>query len=160
MPVVPTNTTEALDALEQEYEKTLNAAASIDSAAMIADTVEGGMSPKDVLAHLAWWNWEAPTAVQRIRSDEVPWWIHVDLDQVNAGTLAERKDWSIENVMDDLRRSHLALSSALESVSPGEFYQPTTHLYQTGPPVGMQWLFYIYIEHYEQHRRQLEPEVA
>ena len=85
----------------------------------------------------------------------MPFWVHMDLDELNAGTSEERRDWPLHKVMDDLRRSHAVLVSALEQLTDQEFSRSTTHKYREGTLDGIVWFAFIYIEHYEEHRTQL-----
>jgi hypothetical protein len=155
MPEVSWTKAGALAALEEEYRKTLIAVQDYADEDYGVPRGESVMSPKDTFAHLAWWNWEAPSGLQRIKRDEMPFWVHMDLDELNAGTLAERKDWPLQRVMDDVRRSHTALVAALEQVTDEEFNHVTTHKYRDGTLDGMVWFAFIYIEHYEEHRAHL-----
>ena len=155
MPEVSWTKVGALAALEDEYRKTLLAVQDYANEDFGVPRGEGVMSPKDTFAHLAWWNWEAPSGLQRIKRDEMPFWVHMDLDELNAGTLAERKDWPLQRVMEDFRRSHTALVAALEQVTDEDFSNVTTHKYRDGTLDGMVWLAFIYIEHYEEHRAHL-----
>ena len=155
MPEVSWTKAGALADLEKEYRKTLLAVHNYADQDFGVPRGEGVMSPKDTFAHLAWWNWEAPSGVQRIKRDEMPFWVHMDLDELNAGTLAERKDWPLQRVMEDFRRSHIALVAALEQVTDEEFSNVTTHKYRDGTLDGMVWFAFIYIEHYEEHGAHL-----
>ena len=155
MPEVSWTKSEALAALENEYRKTLDAVQDFAVEDFDVPPREGVMSPKDTFAHLAWWNWEAASGLERIKRDEMPFWVHMELDELNAGTLAERKDWPLQRVMEDVRRSHEALVAVLEEVSDEEFSRATTHKYRDGTLDGVVWLAFIYIEHYEEHREQL-----
>lgn len=58
--------------------------------------------------------------------------------------------------MEDLRRSHEVLVSALESVTDQEFGRPTTHRYSDGTLDGGVWIYFVFIEHYDEHRLRLE----
>jgi len=155
MPEVSRTRAEALAALEDEYRKTLLAVRDFADDDFEVPRSEGVMSPKDTFAHMAWWNWEAPTGLDRIKRDEMPFWVHMDLDELNAGTLAERKDWPLQRVMEDFRRSHTALVAARDQGTDEEFSRVTTHKYSDGTLDGMVWFAFIYIEHYEEHRAQL-----
>lgn len=147
---------EALAALEDAYRTTLLAVQAYSDEEFEATRTEGGMSPKDILAHLTWWNWEAPSGLERIKKDEMPFWSHIDLDELNAGAFEERRARPLDRVMDDLRRSHEALVSALESVTDQEFGRPTTHRYSDGTLHGGVWFFFVFTEHYDEHRLELE----
>ena len=57
--------------------------------------------------------------------------------------------------MDDFRRSHEVLASALDQVTEEEFGRSSTHKYRDGTLDGMVWFAFIYIEHYEEHRAEL-----
>jgi hypothetical protein len=155
MPEVSRTKAEALAALEDEYRKTLLAVQDFSDEAFEVPRSEGLMSPKDTFAHLAWWNWEAPGGLERIKRDEMPYWAHMELEELNAGTLAERMDWPLQRVMGDFRQSHTALVALLEQVTDEEFVRETTHKYSDGTLDGMVWFAFIYIEHYEEHRAQL-----
>jgi len=155
MPEVSRTKAGALAALEEEYRKTLLTVQDYADEEFEVPRSEGVMSPKDTFAHLAWWNWEAPSGLERIKRDEMPFWVHMDLDELNAGTLAERKDWPLQRVMEDFRQSHTALVAALHQVTDEEFSRVTTHKYRDGTLDGMVWFAFIYIEHYEEHRAHL-----
>jgi hypothetical protein len=156
MPQVKRNKTEALATLEDEYQKILLAVQDYSKEDFEARRIEGDRSPKDILAHLAFWNWEAQSGLERILRDEIPFWVHIDLDELNAGTFSERQNWLLQRVMDNFRHSHAALISALEQVTVEQFGRSTTHKYRDGTLDGLVWLAFIYIEHYEEHGAQLE----
>jgi hypothetical protein len=158
MPEVSRTKAEALSALEDEYRKTLRAVQDFTDEDFGVPRSEGLMNPKDTFAHLAWWNWEAPAGLERIKRDEMPYWVHMELEELNAGTLAERGDWPLQRVMEDFRRSHAALVALLEQVTDEEFTRETTHQYRDGTLDGMIWFAFIYIEHYEEHRAQLSDD--
>jgi hypothetical protein len=147
---------EALAAVEDEYRKILQTVQDYTKEDFEAPFIQGGRSPKDIFAHLAFWNWEAPSGLERALRDEMPYWAHIDLDELNAGVNAERQTWSLDQVMDDFRRSHAALLAALAQVNDEQYHRPTTHKYHDGTLDGVVWLFFIYYEHYEEHRTQLE----
>ena len=147
---------EALAAVEEEYHKILGAVQDYTNEAFDASHIEGGMSQKDIFAHLAFWNWEAPSGLQRVLRDEMPYWAHIDLDELNAGVYSERQPWTLDKVMDDFRRSHTALISALKQVTDEQYSRQTIHKYRNGTLDGVVWFFFIYYEHYEEHRAQLE----
>ena len=147
---------EALAAVEDEYRKILRAVQDYTKEDFEVPRIEGGMSPKDIFAHLAFWNWEAPSGLQRVLRDEMPYWAHIDLNELNAGVYSERQPWSLDKVMDDFRRSHTALILALTQVTDEQYSLPTTHKYSNGTLDGVVWLYFIYYEHYVEHRAQLE----
>jgi hypothetical protein len=147
---------EALAAVEDEYRKILQAVQDYTKEDFEAPFIEGGRSPKDIFAHLAFWNWEAPSGLQRVLRDEMPYWAHIDLDELNAGVYSERQAWSLDQVMDDFQRSHTALLAALAQVTDEQYHRPTTHKYRNGTLDGVVWFFFIYYEHYDEHRTQLE----
>jgi len=156
MPEVSRTKAEALAALEDEYRKTLLAVQNYTDEDFEAARVAGGMSAKDIFAHMAWWNWEAPSGLERIRRDEIPFWVHLEeMDELNAGTFAEHKDWPLRKVMDDFRRSHEVLAAALDQLTEEDFGRSSTRKYRDGTLDGMVWFAFIYIEHYEEHRAEL-----
>ena len=147
---------DALAAVEDEYRKVLQAVQEYTKEDFDAPHIEGSRSPKDIIAHLSFWNWEAPSGLQRVLRDEMPYWAHIDLDELNAGVYSERQPWLLDRVMDDFHRSHKALIAALAQVTDEEYSHPTTHKYRNGTLDGVVWFFFIYYEHYEEHRAQLE----
>jgi hypothetical protein len=147
---------EALAAVEDEYRKLLQAVQEYTKEDFEAPRIEGSRSPKDIIAHVAFWNWEAPSGLQRVLRDEMPYWAHIDLDELNAGVYSERQNWPLDQVMDDFRRSQKALISALVQVTDEQYSRLTTHKYRNGTLDGVVWFFFIYYEHYEEHREQLE----
>jgi hypothetical protein len=147
---------EALAAVEDEYRKLLQAVQEYTKEDFEAPRIGGSRSPKDIIAHVAFWNWEAPSGLQRVLRDEMPYWAHIDLDELNAGVYSERQNWPLDQVMDDFRRSQKALISALAQVTDEQYSRLTTHKYRNGTLDGVVWFFFIYYEHYEEHRAQLE----
>ena len=147
---------EALAAVEDEYRKILRVVQEYTKEDFERSLIEGDRSPKDIIAHLAFWNWEAPSGLQRVLRDEMPYWAHIDLDELNAGVYSERQNWPLDQVMDDFRRSQKALISALTQITDEQYSRLTTHKYRNGTLDGVVWFFFIYYEHYEEHRAQLE----
>ena len=147
---------EALAAVEDEYRKILQALQDYTKEDFEVPRIEGSRSPKDIIAHLAFWNWEAPSGLQRILRDEMPYWSHIDLDELNEGVYSERQPWPLDKVMDDFHGSHAALISSLTQVTDEQYSLPTTHKYRNGTLNGVVWLFFVFYEHYVEHRAQLE----
>jgi hypothetical protein len=152
---------EALAALESAYQDVLLAVAGYLHEDFEARRIDGDRSPKDVLAHIALWNWQVPPAVKRILADEVPFWVPIDLDDLNEAAFLERRDWPQARVMDNLASSHLVLMSALGRATDEEFSRPMTHQPEEDILGGLMWLASGYVDHYKEHQAQLpEPNKA
>lgn len=149
---VPTSKATAIAALDREFEETMQVARDLVEGD-VAERPEGEMSPHDALGHLAWWNWEVPGAIERVRRNEVPFWTHINLDELNAGISTERQDWPLSRLLEDLERSHQTMMAAFAHLSDEDFMRPAA--YREGELSGMILLAFGYCEHYEEHRRQL-----
>jgi hypothetical protein len=138
VPEVSRTKSEALAALEDEYRKTLHAVQ--DFADEDFDVPRRKRHPRA----------SSGSGVTRCRSRPIWTWTSSTPEPS-----LERKDWPLQRVMKDVRRSHEALVTVLERVSDEEFSRATTHKYRDGTLDGVVWFAFIYIEHYEEHRAQL-----
>jgi hypothetical protein len=116
-----------------------------------SSTVAGpgtSMTRKEVLSHLAWWNWEVPPAIERIKRGETPFWVNVDMDRLNEAISQEHRDWTLASVIEYLAQSHNTMVEAVSRLSSEEV---------SGGSGGydLPRLLTAYIEHYQEHGSQL-----
>ncbi len=122
----------------------LQVAGEMDAQQAIEPGVSDGWSAKDVVAHLAAWDWEAERRFRELSggSTENP---RYDIDAFNAAAAEERRDLSWDEALDELRRANMTFGGALAPVSAAE---------REGNPSYVRWVT-IAADHYTEHAAQL-----
>lgn len=119
-------------------------AGRVDPARAAAPGVCGGWSAKDVVAHLAAWEWEAERRFRELRAGNAQQQTY-DIDAFNAAAVAERQDRPWDDVLDELRRANMTFGGALGGVSGAERAQQ---------PGYTRWVT-IAAQHYAGHAAEL-----
>ncbi|MGD8306144.1 MAG: ClbS/DfsB family four-helix bundle protein [Ignavibacteria bacterium] len=106
---------------------------------------KGAWSPKDVLSHIVGWDIEVEKKFKEFivnpdADDEY------DIDAFNTKSVAERKDKSWNDVMDELNRAQAELSKVVNDLSEDNI---------NSDPRFIDWVK-VLIGHYDHHRIKLE----
>lgn len=104
----------------------------------------GHWSVKEIVAHMAAWDWEGERHFREL---------HVagaenrsyDVDAFNAAAVEERRGQTWEETLDELRRANMTFAASLATVSAGD---------READPRYLSWLRAI-TGHYEQHTAQV-----
>src|SRR5215204_2940787 len=119
---VPGSKGELMSAIKREWKLLMDVVDRLDEQKMTA-TDEGGWSPKDNLAHLSEWmnslmgyhiDRYPAHEVMRIPEEAAKGW---DMEVINPILFARNKDRSLEDVLEELRRTYDTLVAKLESMS-------------------------------------------
>lgn len=126
--------------------------------------IVGDWTIKDVIAHLAAWNWEAIDEVERVLRDEATWPARYE-DKVGEGEfnrreVGKRKDKSWQEALKDWDDSFWAQIKRMEQISEGEWkYQSKKQTWSDGTPVTVYSLFayeYEGEDHEGGHAKQIK----
>lgn len=118
--------------------------------------LDGGWSVKDTLAHIAWGEREAIGVAQARALVGSPLW-ELDQDERNEKVVRESRARSLEDVLDDYRRTFDEFVSAIEGLSNEELNDPTRFAgLPERIPGWLPWRVLYDPNHYEDHARALE----
>lgn len=109
----------------------------------------GAWSAKDVVAHMAAWDWEGERRFRELHSGEGER-RRYDVDAFNAAAVEERAGQSWDETLDELRRANMTFAASLANVSPAD---------QEAEPAYARWLE-IVTGHYRQHTDQIRAWMA
>lgn len=105
-----------------------------------------GWSVKDVLGHLAAWEWYCAELLNQSHQTTAPLEIKLDIDLVNRNFYEEREEWSWEEIEYDFRAAQAELLNAVRNFPPERLNH---NLVQ-------QWLADCTWEHYDEHLADLQ----
>jgi len=77
-----------------------------------------GWSVKDLLAHIAAWEWRCASLLEASHDTDVPLQAEPDVDALNREIYQERREWGWEDVEYDFRAAHQALLDAIRQLPP------------------------------------------
>ena len=135
---------ELLHALNHEFENMMKFVEDLDEAQM-TKVWFGDWGVREILAHIAGWNWEMTAALERMARGErpVPEGVdYSDADSWNARFAEEARKLDPEEVLDDLRASKEAFVAAALEV-PEDRFEEGRAAYRILHTTG--------IDHYPEH---------
>ena len=143
-----------LAALAAAREELLTAAAAIPLEERASRPVCGTWTLKDVLAHVADWEWVGVEGQRDMAAGQPPQVEHIaGIDAWNQAHYEVRRDQPWEEVWADLHAAREALLEALGGMSPAALSQ--SHPFPWGPEgTANDWLS-VYVAHDRSHARDL-----
>jgi deoxyribonuclease-4 len=107
-----------LDRLDADRRRLLATLEGMQPARMTAACAIGDWSVKDLLGHMAGWEWEAVHAVGQVLAGERPALLDIEsFDAFNAAQVALRRDRSLDDVLGELHQARQELVQALDQLS-------------------------------------------
>jgi len=104
----------------------------------------GVWSARDIVAHMAAWDWEGERHFRELHTGDAKGRSY-DIDAFNAAAVEERSEQSWSETLDELRRANMTFGASLANVSPGD---------QEAEPGYARWLKAV-TGHYIQHAAQI-----
>jgi hypothetical protein len=135
-----------IDKIESGYNKILRLYQSIPVTNLLEPVFANGWSVKDMLAHIAAWEWRCAGILNAAQDSNMPFHGSPDVNALNEEFYKERAEWSWEEVDNDFREAHRTLLLAIRSLSTERLHD---ELVQKSIAEET-W------EHYEQHLPSLE----
>lgn len=122
----------------------LSVASRVDAKRADEPDVCGDWSAKQTVAHMAAWDWEGERYFRELHAGGAGGQ-HDDIEAFNAAAVAERRDQSWDETLDELRRANMTFAASLANVSTTD---------RATDPGYTSWLRAV-AGHYEEHGAQI-----
>jgi hypothetical protein len=109
----------------------------------------GVWAAKDIVAHMAAWDWEGERYFRELHTGDAKGRSY-EIDAFNAAAVVERSKQSWHETLDELRRANMTFAASLANVSTGD---------QEAEPGYARWLKAV-TGHYIQHAAQIRDWMA
>jgi len=113
-----------LDKIEEKYADLVRLYRSVPVTQLVEPTQPNGWSVKDVIAHLAAWEWRCAALLEQSELSNAPFQAEPDVDALNQETFEERCNWGWEEVENDARAAHRALIKAIQQLPQERLNDP------------------------------------
>lgn len=135
-----------IEKIESSYARLIRLYRSVPVTALIEPALLNGWSVKDMLAHIAAWEWRCASLLNESHQSDLPLKAKPDVHALNRESYQERQEWSWEEVETDFRQAHQTLLEAIRSL-------PSDRL---NDKIVQQSIAEETWEHYEEHLPELE----
>lgn len=135
-----------IEKIEGSYARLVRLYRSVPVTALIEPALLNGWSVKDMLAHIAAWEWRCASLLNESHQSDLPLKAKPDVDALNWESYQERQEWSWEEVEADFRQAHQTLLEAIRSLPAGRL----------NDKIVLRSIAEETWEHYEEHLRELE----
>ena len=102
--------------IEDSYHKIVKLYLSVPLSNRIEPSPVSGWSIKDILAHIAAWEWRCAGMLELAHETNMPFRANPDVDALNHEFFQDRHDLSWEEVENDFREAHAALLAAIRAL--------------------------------------------
>ncbi len=124
---------------------------------MFQPVLPGSWSPKDALAHIAWWEHRAHVVISAILAGRAPEYSidESDVDNRNRQTYEENRLRPLAEIRSEEAAAYRALLALAESLSDNELDNPGRFAMTEGRPLSVlvEWNTFA---HYDEHRPDLQ----
>src|SRR4030067_1192811 len=137
---------ETLERYKEEHESLKKLVLTLSEREALSPNTVDRWSIKDVISHLAAWNWEAIDEVDRVLKNEATWPARyegkIGEDDYNKKEVEKRKDRVWKDVIQEWDDSFWAQVKRMEQISEEEWkHQSGNQLWSDGTPVTVYSLF-------------------
>src|SRR3989344_1811738 len=137
---------ETIERYKKEHERLKKLVITPTEEQVVRSNTVGEWSIKDIVAHLAAWNWEAINEVDRVLKNEATWPARYEdkagEDEFNRREVEKRKGMSWKKVLKDFDDSFWAQIKRMEQLREDEWkHQSTNQFWSDGTPVTVYSLF-------------------
>ncbi len=137
---------ETIKRFKKEHEQFFTLVSSLSEKTVQKPNTLGNWSVKDIVAHLAAWNWEVLDEAIRILNNQASWPDRYEgnkgEDEFNKKGIARRKNMSWKEVLKDWDDSFWAEIKQMENFSESEWrHQSDTQCWADGSPVTVYSLY-------------------
>ena len=113
MKIMETTTEAIINRIEQSYADIVRLYRSVPVTAVEQPGLPNGWSVKDLLGHIAAWEWRCAALLEASHNTNAPLQAEPDVDALNQEVYAERQAWGWEDVEYDFRAAHQAVLEAI-----------------------------------------------
>ena len=158
---IPENKNELMSAIRREWKSLMDVVDKLTQANKMTTLDEGGWSPKDNLAHLSEWmnslmghhmDRHPAHEVMRIPEEAANGW---DMEVINPILFARNKDRSLEDVLEELRRTYDSLVVKLDT-TPFEDLMKPRHADDPEKHPLLIWVLGDTTDHFAEHRETIK----
>lgn len=107
-----------IEKIESRYNEIVRFYRSVPVTNLVEPTLPNGWSVKDMLAHIAAWEWRCAFLLDEVHDTDAPLKANPDVDALNRETYEERHEWSWEEVESDFRDAHQTLLKSIRQLPP------------------------------------------
>jgi len=115
---VGSSTESLIEKIETSYAKFTGLYRSVPINKIIEPSLANGWSVKDVVAHLAVWEWRCASLLGESHNTNLPLQAEPDVEALNKEAYQERKEWNWEEVEYNAHATHLSLIEAIRQMPP------------------------------------------
>lgn len=101
----------------------------------------GDWSVKDVIAHISAWNLEITRSIDEVLQKKAPWYLSKGETAFNIAEVEKRRDWSLQEVLDEWESSFDSLTHRIEEITAEEWNIDTGLSWADGSALSMASLF-------------------
>ena len=120
----------------------------LDDNQITEDIISVKWTPKDIIAHISAWNFTLKDAIDDLLIDVKPWFINEEElteAKFNERETRKRKDWSINQIVDEWQNSFEQLIQRISRLSKSEWEYQSPFEWTKDMPVIVSSLFdYMY----------------
>ncbi len=127
--------------IEQKYAELSRIYRNVPPARLSDPDLTNGWSVKDVVAHIAAWEWRCASLLEASRDTDAPLLAEPAVDALNTEIYQERVNWSWVEVKFDAERAHQSLLAAIREFPPERL----------GHEVVYRTIVQETLEHYSEH---------
>jgi hypothetical protein len=126
---------------QEDHRKLRQTISKLTESQIVNDIVMGDWSVKDVIAHITAWNWEIAKSVDDVLEKKAPWYLTKGETAFNVAEVERRRDWSLQQVLDEWEKSFDSLTNRIEDITTEEWSFDTGLSWTDGSAVTMESLF-------------------
>lgn len=135
-----------IDRFKNEHDRLKELVISLPEEQVLSQKVLGDWTIKDIIAHLAAWNWEAIDEVDRVLQNEATWPARYEgklgEDEFNRKEVEKRKGKPWDEVINEWDDSFWTQIKRMEKITPEEWrHQSGNQMWSDGTPVAVYSLF-------------------
>ena len=116
-----------IEKIEESYADIVRMIRNTPVAKIVEPSFPNGWSVKDVIAHVAAWEWRCAFVLEEADASNAPLQAEPDVEALNLEILEERRDWGWEEVEDDARVAHRALLRTIRALPPARLSDPIVY---------------------------------
>ena len=116
-----------LNKIEESYADLVRLYRTAPASWLIAPALPGDRSMKDLVGHLAAWEWRCALLLEQATTSSNPLKAEPDVDALNQEIFDERSQWSWEEVDEDSRAAHRALIKAIKNLPDERLSDPVVY---------------------------------
>ena len=125
----------------EDHRKLKQTIGKLSESQILNDIVMGDWTVKDVIAHIAAWNWEIAKSIDEVLERKAPWYLTKGETAFNMAEVAKRRDWPLSRVLEEWEQSFDSLIHRMEEITAEEWNFETGLVWADGSVVTIESLF-------------------